>query len=357
VHPILSRRDLTIAYAALWLVLGAALTVVERLPPAGAGAVVPLVLVYGFICLTPWYLCQRFPLRSGPLWRPPLVHLLVAFVSASLWVLLSHVVLALISGGPPAGARTLVEFESWMFARAVPVFLLSSVLHYLAIAVDASRIAETRAATAQSLAAQAELRALRAQLTPHFLFNSLNSISALTSADPPAARRMCVLLGDFLRGTLHLSTLDRIPLGQELGLVDQFLAIEQVRFGERLRLERAIAPEALAIAVPPLIVQPLAENALRHGVAQRLEGGTVSIEARIEGDELIVAIENPIDGPPRPRTGRPAVGLDNVRRRLDTGYGRTGQLRVGATADRYRAEIRLPAIAAPAPAAASKDDA
>ena len=352
-HPLLARRDLTIAYAALWLVIGATVSFVERLPAAAAGAVVPLVLVYGFICLTPWYLCQRFPLRAAPLWRPPLVHLLVAFVSASLWVLLAHVVLALVAGAPSAGTRTLVEFESWMFARAVPVFLLSSVLHYLVIAVDASRVAETRAATAQSLAAQAELRALRAQLTPHFLFNSLNSISALTSADPPAARRMCVLLGDFLRGTLHLSSLDRIPLGQELGLVDQFLAIEQVRFGERLRLARAIAPEALAIGVPPLIVQPLAENALRHGVAQRLEGGTVAIEASIEGDELVVAIENPVDGPAKPRTGRPAVGLDNVRRRLEAAYGRIGQLRVGATGDRYRAEIRLPAVAMPQ--AAAKD--
>ena len=195
----------------------------------------------------------------------------------------------------------------------MPVFLLSSVLHYLALAVDASRVAETRAAQAQSLAAQAELRALRAQLTPHFLFNSLNSISALTSADPPAARRMCLLLGDFLRGTLHLSSLERIPLGQELALVDQFLAIEQVRFGERLQLSRAIAPETLAIAIPPLIVQPLAENALRHGVAQRLEGGTVSIEARIEGEELIVSIENPVDGPPsRAPGGRPSASTTSA---------------------------------------------
>ena len=343
-HPLLARRDLTLAYAALWLVLGGALVVLQGLSAAVAAVVIPLVLVFGFICLTPWYLCQRFPLRAAPQWRPPLVHLLVALLSASLWALLVHVLLAMLASPPKSGS--FVAFESAMFARAVPVFLLSSVLHYLAIAVDASRIAETRAATAQSLAAQAELRALRAQLTPHFLFNSLNSISALTSADPPAARRMCLLLGDFLRGTLHLSSLERIPLGQELALVDQFLAIEQVRFGERLRLERSIAPDTLTIAIPPLIVQPLAENALRHGVAQRLDGGTVSIEARVEGEELVLAIENPIDGPPRPRSGRPAVGLDNVRRRLETGYGRIGQLRAGADAAglRFRAEIRLPAV-------------
>ena len=92
----------------------------------------------------------------------------------------------------------------------------------------------------QMLAAQAELRALRAQITPHFLFNSLNSISALTSTDPAGARRMCILLGDFLRGTLQVGSLDRIPLSQELALVDQFLQIEQVRFGDRLRVERTV---------------------------------------------------------------------------------------------------------------------
>ena len=343
-HPILARRDLTIAYAVLWLVLGAALAWAERLPGAAFGAIVPLVLVFGFICLTPWYLCQRFPLRAGPLWRPPLVHLLAALVSASLWVLLVHVVLALV-GSTPTGTRSFVVLESIIFARAVPVFLLSSVLHYLALAVDASRVAETRAAQAQSLAAQAELRALRAQLTPHFLFNSLNSISALTSADPAAARRMCLLLGDFLRGTLHLSSLERIPLGQELALVDQFLAIEQVRFGERLQLARAIAPETLAIAIPPLIVQPLAENALRHGVAQRLEGGTVSIEARIEGEELIVAIENPVDGPrqaaDRPAGRRPGQRPPPARGRLRP---RRPAARRRRRASGSAAEIRLPAI-------------
>jgi two-component system, LytTR family, sensor histidine kinase AlgZ len=344
VHPLLARRDLTFAYAALWLVLGSALVYLERLGAAVAAVIVPIVLVFGFICLTPWYLCQRFPLRAAPLWRPPLVHLLVALISASLWALFAHALLLTFVTPPPGSS--FIGLESAMFGRAVPVFLLSSVLHYLAIAVDDSRVAETRAATAQSLAAQAELRALRAQLTPHFLFNSLNSISALTSADPPAARRMCLLLGDFLRGTLHLSSLERIPLGQELALVDQFLAIEQVRFGERLQLARAIAPEALAIAIPPLIVQPLVENALRHGVAQRLDGGTVSIAARLEGEELVVAIENPVDGPPKPRVGRPAVGLDNVRRRLEAGYGRVGQLRVGGDGERFRAEIRLPAIRA-----------
>ena len=142
-HPILARRDLTIAYAILWLVLGAALAWSERLPGAAFGAIVPLVLVFGFICLTPSYCASAS--RCGPgrcggrrsctcWWRssPP-----------SLWVLLVARVLALL-GGAPTGTRSFVIVESIIFARAVPVFLLSSVLHYLALAVRRSRVAETR---------------------------------------------------------------------------------------------------------------------------------------------------------------------------------------------------------------------
>src|SRR4029079_2516584 len=146
------------------------------------------------------------------------------------------------------------------------LYLLAMAVSYLAAAFEVSRDAERRGLELQVLAREAELRALRAQLDPHFLFNSLQSISALTTADPPAARRMCLLLADFLRDTLAVGSQARIPLRSELLLAQRFLEIEQVRFGERLRVD--IEPEQAGdIAVPPLILQPLVENAVRHGIA------------------------------------------------------------------------------------------
>lgn len=346
-HPLLARRSLTLTYAAIWLAIGLALTLIEAVPvDAAATLLLPLTLLYGFICLTPFYLCRLLPLKPDVAWRTLLVHLLAALVSASLWLILGHAWSAALVGtgyGPSARAE-LTRLQPLMFALAVLLFLLSSAVHYLSIAIDESRAAETRALRLQMLTAQAELRALRAQLTPHFLFNSLNSISALTSADPAGARRMCVLLGDFLRGTLQLGSQDRIPLSQELALVDQFLAIEQVRFGDRLRVERAIEEPALRCAVPPLIVQPLAENALRHGVTDLLEGGTVRIEARVSGERLVLVIDNPVDPDARPRSSRRGVGLENVRRRLQASHGREATLTAARNGNRFRVELTLPSV-------------
>jgi two-component system, LytTR family, sensor histidine kinase AlgZ len=345
VHPILARRSLTVVYAALWVGVGLVLTVVAGpdTPPTTT-LVLPLILLYGFICLSPWYLCRMLPLRHDVWWRVLLVHVLAAMVSASLWLVLAFGWTAVIHAYPVGrdAPATFARLQPSLFALAVMFFLVSSAVHYLVIAIDQSRAAETHALRLQMLTAQAEFRALRAQITPHFLFNSLNSISALTSADPAGARRMCLLLGDFLRGTLQMGTLDRISLAQELALVDQFLAIEQVRFGDRLRIERDIDPAVLRCAVPPLIIQPLAENALRHGVAQIVEGGVVRIGARLTGGELRVSIDNPLDGPLRPRAGRPGVGLENVRRRLDAMHGRSAALVARAESGRFIAEIRLP---------------
>src|SRR5262249_42091949 len=153
------------------------------------------------------------------------------------------------------------------------------------------------------------------QLHPHFLFNSLNSISALTGREPEAARRMCQLLGDFLRTSLALGARERVTFGEELELASRYLAIEQVRFGSRLGIERRIEPAAERCLVPPLLIQPLIENAVKHGVADRVEGGTIEIVAARRGTRLEITIENPRDPEAPPRRGQ-GLGLENVRQRL-----------------------------------------
>ena len=129
------------------------------------------------------------------------------------------------------------------------------------------------------LAREAELRSLRTQIDPHFLFNTLHSISALTTADPPSARRMCVLLGDFLRDSLALGALDRITNDRELQLATRFLEIERVRFGDRLRIDANSSANG-TWRVPPLLLQPLVENAVTHGVAHLIEGGVIESRSR-----------------------------------------------------------------------------
>jgi LytS/YehU family sensor histidine kinase len=200
------------------------------------------------------------------------------------------------------------------------LYLLAGAVHYALLAADASRRAERRALELQVHAREAELKALRAQIDPHFLFNSLHSIAALTGSEPAGARRMALLLGDFLRDSLRVGREERIPLSEELRLLEQFLEIERVRFGARLRTIWEIEDASRTCGVPPLLLQPLVENAVTHGIAHLIEGGTIAVRARRNGGRLQVSIENPCD-PDRPRRRGAGVGLDNVRRRLSTAFG------------------------------------
>ena len=169
------------------------------------------------------------------------------------------------------------------------------------------------------LAREAELKALRAQVDPHFLFNSLNSINALIMTDPAAARRMCVLLADFLRNSLKLGSEMRLPLADELRLTECYLDIERVRLGSRLRVEKDIDRECETCMVPPLIMQPLVENAITHGVAAMLDGGVVRMQVERNGAGVRIAIENAFEPEAASKTGV-GVGLQNVRMRLKNLY-------------------------------------
>jgi two-component system, LytTR family, sensor histidine kinase AlgZ len=192
------------------------------------------------------------------------------------------------------------------------------------------------------LAREAELRALRAQIDPHFLFNSLNSISALTATDSRAARAMTLELAGFLRRTLDLGARESIPLREELDLAKSYLEVERVRFGARLRVEWDADEAALECPVPSLLLQPLVENAVRHGVSQLVDGGVIAIQARRHEDRLDVSVANPRDPAASPRTGE-GLGLVNVQSRLETLFD--GDARISATAQgpEFRVDISIPA--------------
>jgi two-component system, LytTR family, sensor histidine kinase AlgZ len=232
-----------------------------------------------------------------------------------------------------ASAPTLIAF-------GILLYLLAIAIGYLFTIVGASRAAERRGLELQVLAREAELRALRAQIDPHFLFNSLQSISALTTADPAAARRMCLLLADFLRETLTIGARLRIPVAVEVGLARRFLSVEQLRFGDRLRVE-VDTSGADECDVPPLVLQPLVENAVTHGIAHLLEGGVVRIRAERRASSVVVTVENPCD-PDRPPGRGTGLGLRNVRERLKSLYGSDAQLRVEEAAGHFRARIEIP---------------
>jgi LytS/YehU family sensor histidine kinase len=235
-------------------------------------------------------------------------------------------------------------YEFWLagiFGYLILVFLLVAAMHYIIITFEQSQEAERQTLELQVLAQDAELRALRAQIDPHFLFNSLNSISALTASDPAKARSMTIMLGNFFRKSLDLSAQKYILLDDELKLISEFLTIEQVRFGSRLRIEQEIKEECRKISIPPLLLQPIVENAVRHGIAHLIDGGTVRIQCDLTDQRLTVQIENPVD-PDRPKRKGIGLGLKNVRLRLDTIYGNNARVDVEETNEYFRVKLSFP---------------
>lgn len=346
-HPILTRPERLALYTGAWLVLGALVAATLSRQglslPEALVLVVPLFLVHSFISLSAWYVCRAVPLRTSGLLRVAGSAALAASVACGLWLGVAMFWIegfAAISGFAATAERYRQQLPV-LFAAAVLLFLLALAVNYLGLTFEEARQAEQRHLESQMHARNAELRALRAQIDPHFLYNCLNSIAALTSTDAAGARRMCLLLGEFLRSTLHVGALSRISLADELALADRFLAIEQVRFDSRLQVARSVDESVLGARVPPLFLQPLVENAVRHGIANLLDGGTIRIALTRRGDQLSISIENPCD-PEAMTPMRHGTGLSNVRERLVALYGASATLSARAHAGCFRVELTLP---------------
>jgi len=202
------------------------------------------------------------------------------------------------------------------------------------------------AAELQTRLTQARLDALRLQLHPHFLFNTLNAIQALVRRDPGAAESVVSDLSDLLRLTLDDTESALVPLAREIEILDRYLAIQQVRFGDRLRVRREVPSDVLAVLVPPMLLQPIVENSIRHGAAARYEGGEVSVVARREGDRLVIVVED--DGPGLDVSPEVAltkgIGLSNTRERLERTFGERQEIRLeGREEGGLRVTIVMPA--------------
>jgi hypothetical protein len=346
-HPILARGGRLALYLVVWVLVGALLAALlaglEGLPWMHALAVaLPLATTYAFLCLSAWYVSRSMPLATtGPL-RVVVTGLTAASISSAAWLALARAWIDVLPrGGPPPAARVpSSSLDTLFFAFGLLLYLLSLAISYLVAAFEQSRETERRGLQVQVLAREAELRSLRAQIDPHFLFNSLHSISALTGVDAAGARRMCMLLAEFLRETLALGSEARIPLERELRLAERFLEIERVRFGDRLRIDIDGAG-AEGCQLPPLLLQPVVENAVTHGVAHVLAGGTIRVAASRSASTLTIVVENPCD-PDRPRRTGTGVGLANVRARLQALHGSEAYLSVTERDGLWRVEISLP---------------
>ena len=277
-------------------------------------------LIYGMLTPIVFRIARLFPLRPPVVRRNIAVHLLASLALCAVWAGAGIVLRALLIPGPD-GEITTRGAVSWLFTT-----LPFGVLVYFAVIV-AERAAhyfvevqsrETHAARLSAQLAETRLSALRMQLHPHFLFNSLNALAVLVrDQDTPAASRMLELLSDVLHEVLHADKTPERPLKAEIAFLHRYLEIERIRFSDRLRPIFDIDPAVSQAAVPTFVLQPIVENALRHGIAKRTDAGTLRIRARREHDDLVLTVEDDGPGPPGPGLpDGPGVGLANTRARL-----------------------------------------
>lgn len=262
--------------------------------------------------------------------------------------------------GPGRGGRFLGFPGGAISMRARLNFPLYWVLVSVAHALLFYRRAQERERRTLELAAslaEARLRALRMQLQPHFLFNTLNAIATLVHENPAAADDMIASLSDFLRLTLERGDRPEQPLRDELEFIDRYLEIERVRFGDRLQIRREIDPATLDARVPTLLLQPLVENAVRHGLEPRRDTGIITLTARRDGPRLQLTVSDNGVGLSGPGPVREGVGLSNTRARLQELYGSQASLTLQDTPDggttvviRLPAKDPTPAVPAPSPA-------
>lgn len=233
--------------------------------------------------------------------------------------------------------------------NGVWLYTLWSLLYFGYHMADRFRRSELDRARLTATVKEAELRALKSQVNPHFIFNALNSLRALIDEDPARARQAVTQLANLLRYSLQSGQLETVPFEEELRIVNDYLALEQVRHEERLQLRLDIDPGTLPLSVPPMLLQTLVENAVKYGISNRPEGGEIAIISRSDDQGLVLRVTNPgtlsdRNDPGRPRTqNSTGVGLRNAAERLRLLFGKNAALELRADGDdTIAAEARIP---------------
>jgi len=260
-------------------------------------------------------IAKRYPWRKDRAARTILIHAICAILLSALhlflFVLIFHFLRS--SVAPPGNFVQTLQF-------AFPLdFHVGIAVYFLNVVLREYSASQQRLSRMQEELTHAQLQALKMQLHPHFLFNTLNSISSYLHTDVEVADEMIGRLGDFLRLTLQNPATQEIALEREVDFLKQYLAIEHLRFQDRLQTEFSIAPETLSALVPNLILQPVAENAIRYGVSPNPNPGKILITSKRVNNDLEIRIED--NGPGMPQQLREGIGLAATRERLDHLYG------------------------------------
>jgi sensor histidine kinase YesM len=347
-NPILTSKRGVFSYLTAWALLALVHILVLRhlhelsLPwrvVISDGLVFNLIFAAGGLSL--WYSCRFLSLEKSSVLRVVLSHVVGAMLESLLWVAAAYLILKNIDFNYP-------EYSGFLFNSLIIRWVLGIVLYFTLVTffyflIYYNNFQEKRIQEAElkSLVKEAELRTLKFQINPHFIFNSLNSINSLTITNPPKAGEMTIKLANYLRYTLSKNDHQKSTLKEEIDSAKLYLDIEKVRFGDKFEFVDDIDSTCLSALVPNMLLQPLFENAIKHGVYESLETVHIRLECRRRGEFLQLIVENDFDPEAAQKKG-PGIGLTNIKNRLQITYSQDNLLQIDRNGHTFRVTVFIP---------------
>ena len=325
IHPIISKRRRFVLYWLIWLIIGLAQSLLmifssDISATAAFSDGLFSAIIFALLAVALWFPLNQ--LSSGS--RDPLIisinHLSLALITLAIWIFLTKFLVLSLLPDKLAYKSFWEKSIYYRLGAGAFIYAVVTLAYYLMISIDNLAKKEMREARLENMLKETELMMLRSQINPHFLFNSLNSISALTISDPEKAREMVIKLSDFMRYALSRKDDRAVSLATELENLRLYLEIEKTRFGDKLLIEENVEDKCLKLKIPNMILQPLYENAIKHGVYESTEAVCVRLRAECDADAMLISLSNNFDPDSIPAEGT-GTGLENISRRLELYYG------------------------------------
>ena len=346
IHPITAYRSRFIIWWLIWFIIGLGQSLLLFFV-TDIGILASFIdgfsssLFYSFLAIAIWFPLKQLNSGTGSILMVLLNHLIIALATITIWLFGVRLFTISIISNPGIYLELWDQSLYYRLAGGFFIYIVITLTYYLIISFDNINRKNIREAKLENMLRETELMMLRSQINPHFLFNSLNSVSSLTITNPDKAREMVIKLSDFMRYALSRKEEKAVPLEKELINMRLYMDIEKVRFGDRLILEEKIDKKALGVNIPNMILQPLYENAVKHGVYESVENVVINVNIFKKNTGTIITITNNYD-PENITTRGTGTGLKNVIRRLDLFYNKEASLITRKENDKFTAEIFIP---------------
>lgn len=341
------RRRLPVIYGGIWIIVVIIhiLILIFGTETDHVAAITEAVIfntAFALIGVGLWYMVRYSDLNSRSWLELLFVHLTGVTVVILIWVVPAFQILKLVFRENIQYVEFLDETLTIRIVSGIVYYFIIVTIAYLIVNIRSLRDQQKKEAELQHLLKDAELSMLRFQINPHFLFNSLNSISALTITRPEEAHKMVLLLSDFMRYSLESSGKVMSTLGKETEHCRQYLSIEQIRFGDRLNVEISADESLFRFPVPSMLLQPLVENAVKYGLNDSEAGIVITVKAITEDENLLIEVVNPVGPAGSTNVSGTGTGLKNIRERLAKIYGRWDLMTIINEDNAFRVIIKIP---------------